>query len=65
MSLSTFHLLFIGLSVILSAFVAAWAIGQYRLDGAVGYVAAAVLSLGGGGVLMVYGLKVRRKLARF
>jgi hypothetical protein len=64
MSLSTFHLLFIGLSVILSAFVAAWAFGQYRLGGEVGYVAAAVLSLGVGAGLMVYGLKVKQKLGR-
>ena len=32
MSLRAFHLLFIALSVVLAAFVAAWAVGQYRLE---------------------------------
>ena len=32
MSLRAFHLLFISLSVILAAFSAAWAVGQYRLE---------------------------------
>ena len=32
MSLRAFHLLFIALSVVLAAFVAAWATGQYRAD---------------------------------
>ena len=32
MSLRRFHLLFISLSVILAAFTAAWASGQYRLE---------------------------------
>ena len=32
MSLRAFHLLFIALSVILAAFSAAWAVGQYRLE---------------------------------
>ena len=32
MSLRAFHLLFIALSVVLAAFFAAWAVGQYRAD---------------------------------
>ena len=32
MSLRAFHLLFIGLSIVLAAFLAAWAAGQYRIE---------------------------------
>ena len=60
-SLRAFHLLFIALSVVLAAFLAAWAVGQYRAahDGvyvitAVGAVAAAV-------GLAVYGAAFQRK----
>ena len=49
MSLRTFHLVFIALSVILTAFVAAWAAGQYRVDHQSGYVVAAVVSVGAAG----------------
>jgi hypothetical protein len=32
MSLKAFHLLFIAMSVVLAAFCAAWAVGQYRVE---------------------------------
>ena len=44
MSLRAFHILFIVLSVILTAFFAAWAYGQYRVEQDTGYVIAAVAS---------------------
>ncbi len=61
MSLRSFHLLFIALSVILAAFFAAWATGQYRAEHQIGY---AVTSLGSIAValgLAVYGAVFRRK----
>jgi hypothetical protein len=61
MSLRTFHLLFIALSVILSAFFAAWAAGQYRQEHQLGYVVAAAVSLGAGAGLAVYGAAFQRK----
>ena len=46
MSLRAFHLLFIALSVVLAAFFAAWAIGQYRVEPAISsYARAGVASL--------------------
>jgi hypothetical protein len=62
MSLRTFHLLFIALSVILTAFVAAWAAGQYRVDHQAGYVVAAAASLAAGAGLAAYGAAFRRKM---
>ena len=37
MSLRMFHLVFIGVSVMLAAFVAAWAVQQYQAVHAAGY----------------------------
>jgi len=61
MSLRAFHLLFIALSVILSAFFAAWAAGQYRVEHHSGYVVAAAVSLAAGAGLAVYGAAFQRK----
>ena len=61
MSLRSFHLLFIALSVVLAAFFAAWAVGQYRLEHQVGYAAAGVLAIASGGGLAVYGTRFQRK----
>ena len=61
MSLRAFHLFFICLSVILAAFCAAWAIGQYRVAHETVYVVttagAAVLAAG----LIWYGTAFQRK----
>jgi hypothetical protein len=61
MSLRTFHLVFIGVSVILAAFVAAWAGQQYQTAHAAGYAVTAVLSLAAGGGLIAYGAAFQRK----
>lgn len=62
MSLKAFHLFFIGVCIVLAAFVAAWAAGQYRElhDGV--YIATAVGSAVAGALLAVYGAKFQRKV---
>jgi hypothetical protein len=64
MSLKMFHLVFVALSVVLTAFVAAWAVGQYRIEQDAGYVAAAAASLAAGAALVVYGAAFQRKTRR-
>ena len=54
MSLRAFHLLFIALSVVLTAFFAAWAYGQYRSEHDLSYAVTAVASLAAGIGLVVY-----------
>ena len=54
MSLRAFHIVFVALSIVLAAFVAAWANGEYRVDGAMIYLAATIGSLLLGGGLAVY-----------
>ncbi len=61
MSLRTFHMVFIGVSVVLAAFVAAWAGQQYQAVHAVSYGITAVLSLAAGGGLIAYGTTFQRK----
>jgi hypothetical protein len=61
MSLKTIHLLFVALSVILTAFFAAWAAGQYRVEQESGYLVVAAVSLAGGASLVVYGAAFQRK----
>lgn len=61
MSLRTFHMVFIGVSVVLAAFVAAWAAQQYRAVHAVSYALTAALSLASGGGLIAYGVAFQRK----
>jgi len=61
MSLKAFHLLFIGLSILLAVFFAAWATGQYRVEHGAGYLVTAVMSLAAGGALVTYGAAFRRK----
>ena len=56
-----FHLVFIGVSVVLAAFVAAWAVQQYQASQALGYVLTAAASLAAGGGLIVYGASFQRK----
>jgi hypothetical protein len=61
MSLRAFHLVFIGASVILAAFVAAWAIGQYRAQDDAIYLGAGAASLAAAGGLAVYATAFQRK----
>ena len=61
MSLRMFHLVFVALSVILTAFFAAWAAGQYRVEQDGGYLVVAAVSLAAGAGLVVYGAAFQRK----
>jgi FlaG/FlaF family flagellin (archaellin) len=61
MSLRTFHLVFIAVSVILAAFVAAWAGQQFRTASAVSYAVTAVAALASGVALAFYGAAFQRK----
>ncbi len=61
MSLRAFHMLFIGLSVMLAAYFAAWSGGQYRREGDVVFALSAVLSTVAGCGLAVYGAAFQRK----
>jgi len=62
MSLKAFHLLFIAMSTILAAFMAAWAVSQYRALHETGYIATAVASALVAAGLAVYGAKFQRKM---
>jgi hypothetical protein len=62
MSLRAFHVFFIVVSVGLSLWVGAWGVQEYLGGGGSGRLALAVLFFVLGGVLAVYGLRVRRKL---
>ena len=61
MGLRSFHLLFISLSVLLAAFVAAWATGQYRLEREGIYIVWVIGAVGTAGALVVYGAAFQRK----
>jgi uncharacterized membrane protein len=61
MSLRMFHLFFIALSVVLAAFSAAWAGGQYRLEHEVIYALTAVGSVALAVALALYGAAFQRK----
>jgi hypothetical protein len=61
MSLRAFHLLFIVLSIMLAAFVAAWAAGQYQLEHEGIYAVTGVGALATSGLLAAYGAAFRRK----
>jgi hypothetical protein len=56
-----FHMVFIGVSVVLAAFVAAWAVEQYLSSHAFGYIMTAAASVASGCGLIVYGTKFQRK----
>ena len=61
MSLRIFHLVFIAISVVLTAFVAAWSVGQYRLAGEPGYIAVCAAAVAAGIGLVVYATRFQRK----
>jgi hypothetical protein len=62
LSLRSFHVFFIAVSILLSLWVGVWGIGSYRSGGDASGLAVAGLFLLVGIVLLVYGFKVRRKL---
>ena len=62
LSLRSFHVFFIAVSILLSVWVGVWGIGSYRSGGDASGLAVAALFLLVGIVLLVYGVKVRRKL---
>ena len=64
MTLKAFHLFFIAVSVVLTAFVAAWAVSQYQVAHEINYAVAGALSIACGIVLAVYGTKFQRKMRR-
>ena len=64
MSLRAFHLFFIGVSVVLAAFVAAWAMGQYQAAHTVTYALTSVAALASGVGLAAYGAAFKRKTKR-
>ena len=64
MSLKAFHLFFIAVSVILSAFVTAWSVNQYQAAHNSAYAVGAALSIACGIALAVYGTAFQRKMKR-
>ena len=61
MSLRAFHLVFIGASVILSAFLAAWAVGQYQTEHDAAYLAGGAAALAAAIGLAVYATAFQKK----
>ena len=61
MSLRIFHMVFIGVSVVLAVFVAGWAGQQFQAAHAVGYALTAVASLAAGCGLIADGTAFQRK----
>ncbi len=64
MSLKFFHLLFIGLSALMSLGVGLWAIDAWRTDGAASWLVLALVAIAGGGGLVVYGNRFRQKVRK-
>ncbi len=64
MGLRAFHLLFIAVSVVLAAFVAAWAAGQYQSAQGATYAVTGVAALASGAGLAWYGAAFQRKTKR-
>ncbi|HEX5758099.1 MAG TPA: hypothetical protein VF121_02795 [Thermoanaerobaculia bacterium] len=64
LSLRSFHLFFIAASVLLSAWVGVWGIAAWRASGGAAELALGLFFFAVGVALVVYGSRVRRKLAR-
>lgn len=64
MSLKFFHLVFIALSIVLAAFVAAWALAQYYSVHDVTYIVAAVGAIAAAAALAIYATLFQRKVRR-
>ncbi|HZF10547.1 MAG TPA: hypothetical protein VFE33_17315 [Thermoanaerobaculia bacterium] len=61
LSLRSFHLFFIAVSILLSVWVGVWGIASYRSGGGVTGLVLAALFLLVGFVLLVYWVRMRRK----
>jgi nitrate reductase gamma subunit len=62
LSLRSFHLFFIAVSVLLAAWVGVWGVQSYLATRSVGDLALGVVFFLLGFVLLIYGRRVRRKL---
>ena len=62
LSLRSFHLFFIAVSVLLAAWIGAWGVQSFLATRSLGDLALGVLSFVAGFGLVLYGLKARRKL---
>lgn len=62
MGLRGFHLFFIAVSILLALGVGAWAVRAYLAVGGISNLILGVVCFVGGLVLILYGLRVRRKL---
>jgi steroid 5-alpha reductase family enzyme len=62
MSLRSFHLFFIAASVLLAAWVGVWGVQSWQATRSGSDLAVGLLFVALGAVLLVYGLRVRKKL---
>ncbi|HEX9941098.1 MAG TPA: hypothetical protein VGG03_03715 [Thermoanaerobaculia bacterium] len=62
LSLRSFHLFFIAASVLLAVWVGAWGVQSYLATRSAGDLALGLLFLALGFVLLLYGLRARKKL---
>jgi len=62
LSLRSFHLFFIAASVVLAAWVGVWGIQSWQANRSGSDLAVGLLFFALGAVLLVYGLRVRKKL---
>ena len=62
MSLKIFHIVFIALSVVMSAGLGAWGIQSYLAEGSRGDLALGALFFVTGAVLLVYGVRFWKKI---
>jgi hypothetical protein len=62
LSLRSFHVFFIVVSIVLSLWVGAWGVATYRSGGGAGSLALAGLFLLVGFVLVLYFVRMRKKL---
>lgn len=62
MSLKAFHILFIALSILLSAGLGAWGVESYLESGARGALALGLVFFVTGAALLIYGVKFLEKM---
>lgn len=62
MSLRIFHVIFIIASIVLSLFVAVWAIREYQATHSTGALALGIVFVAGGIAMVIYGQRWFKKL---